>query len=590
VSSPSQFHNSCRPAGLSFCRKVKPDGVLHVAVDSRIHQLYKRAIERPLDDNAAWQLAGAYARIGANNEALAWINTAIVLAPLGDYFCIKGKILSQMNTFSEAAECYECAIKLGTPMSNASAFLASIYAREPERRATAVSLILAVIRHNPRNVFPYVIMAGCLADRTLTEMIAASESILTGVYNKSALYCGIAESLCLRGRFEEAAESADFVLRHDPKCSYAWFMRGVIALRGFHDPDAALYYHMQAAALDHVWIEAVIGDLLYLGQYENAREQFLSTRAEYRSFLSESDTGSATGSRRPALGGKTILARATMGFGDAILHTRFASLASKNGASVVIQCPRAIRSLFKTSPGVAGVIPHEEEPGIVDLEINLEHLGFIYPLAAKGAGLYVPCFFPRPDLIEKWRSRLPSSEQLRIGIAWHGGPSWQDEPHRRRSIPLACFESLFQIPNTTWVSLQKGQGIEELQAHADIHCVVDIGIGSETADFADTAAAIAGLDLVISVDTSIAHLAGSMGKPTFVLLPYTSFWVWSLQGQHTVWYPATTLFRQQTPGEWTSPMEQIRDRVSELARAHSRLNNLTEEKTRQPAFSAFHAD
>lgn len=542
-----------------------------------IHQLLKRTAEHSLDAGVASRLATAYSSIGANRDALSWIDKAIELAPLatGDYFYAKGKILSELDAFTEAGECYQRAIELGTRMPHPSALLAAIYARKLGRHAEAISLLTRDVRSTPADIFPYVILTECFEGHGAAEIIESAKQILAGAYDRFALHCGVAEALCRRGRFEEAAHCADYVLREDPNCSYAWFVRGSIALRGFHDPDAALHCHSQAAALDRRWIEAVIGDLLYLADYESAREKFLSIRPQYRLLLAHPGSAMTAASSDPVLDGQVVLARSTMGFGDAILHSRFASRVHKAGAEVIIQCANPICSLLETSPGVARVIPHEGECPFVSFDMNLEHLGFLCRLTVKEVGHDIPYLLPSKELRERWHSRLPPSNGLRVGIAWRGGPSWQDEIYRSRSVRLSSFTPLFGIPGITWISLQKGPGTEELRTHGDFYPVQEIGLEKDFADFADTAAAISMLDLVITVDTSIAHLAGAMGKPTFVLLPYTAFWVWSLKGQRTPWYPAVKLFRQRRPGEWAPPISQIKGDLEALVAKDLSLSDLT---------------
>jgi len=154
-----------------------------------------------------------------------------------------------------------------------------------------------------------------------------------------------------------------------------------------------------------------------------------------------------------------------------------------------------------------------------------------------------------------------------VGIAWRGSRAWFDQPHRYRSIPLGSFGPLFEVPGVTWISLQKGSAIDELHTSPAGRHVLQIGLEDDGADLGDTAAAITILDLVVTVDTSIAHLAGAVGKPTFVLLPYTAWWAWSLHGSRTPWYPTFRLFRQRAPGDWEWPIQQAKGALESLVRA-----------------------
>jgi ADP-heptose:LPS heptosyltransferase len=171
----------------------------------------------------------------------------------------------------------------------------------------------------------------------------------------------------------------------------------------------------------------------------------------------------------------------------------------------------------------------------------------------------VPYLFAAPDLVEQWRQRLGAPEGFKIGIAWRGSPTHAND--RTRSIPLSCFESLAALPGVRLFSLQKWAGAEQLQDAANRFPVTEVG--SRLEDFMDTAAVLANLDLLITCDTAVAHLAGALALPVWVALPLVPDWRWLLDRSDSPWYPTMRLFRQKAPGDWAGVFEQIKTALGE---------------------------
>ena len=190
----------------------------------------------------------------------------------------------------------------------------------------------------------------------------------------------------------------------------------------------------------------------------------------------------------------------------------------------------------------------------------------------------VPYVFADPQLVEHWRETLavqrtsslrPPASSLTVGLAWQGNPKCPGD--RYRSIPLAAFAPLAQVPGVRLVNLQKGPGVEQLAAVAKAWPIVDFGDSLDTANgaFMDTAAIMKNLDLVITSDTSTAHLAGALGVPVWVALPVVPDWRWRLDHEDCPWYPTMRLFRQQQWGEWSDVFRQMAQRLQSLATAAS---------------------
>jgi hypothetical protein len=182
-----------------------------------------------------------------------------------------------------------------------------------------------------------------------------------------------------------------------------------------------------------------------------------------------------------------------------------------------------------------------------------------------------PYLAARPDLVAQWKERLAAIPGLKVGINWHGRPGTGD--FSRRNIPLACFAALADIPGAALISLQKGEGCDQLPATVGGGLSIgDLGEEFDTAHgaFVDTAAVMMNLDLVISSDTAVPHLAGALGVPVWLALPLIPDWRWMLDRSDSPWYPTMRLFRQTTRGDWRGVFEEMRRELTKLIHLRER--------------------
>jgi ADP-heptose:LPS heptosyltransferase len=218
------------------------------------------------------------------------------------------------------------------------------------------------------------------------------------------------------------------------------------------------------------------------------------------------------------------------------------------------------------------VIRHGEALPKVDWQCPLLSLPLAFGTELNTVPAEVPYIYADPCPAEAWRRRLPGNS-LRIGLAWGGS---QLHPHDDlRSVPLELLAPLTRIEGTTFYSLQMGAPAEQIKQLRDRVRLVDLQ--NEQKDFADTAAIVASLDLVISIDTSVAHLAGAMGKPVWVILSKSADWRWLLDRKDSPWYPTARLFRQSTPGNWqevvTRVERELRERLQQAMAAGTRADS-----------------
>jgi tetratricopeptide (TPR) repeat protein len=256
------------------------------------------------------------------------------------------------------------------------------------------------------------------------------------------------------------------------------------------------------------------------------------------------------------LAGKTILVQALHGFGDAIQFVRFLPLVKARGARVILEHQPALATLLQGADGWDTLVARHTEREVLEMDFDL-HI----PLMRLPAPLEiedripatVPYLRPDPERVQRWRNRLAADQGCKVGLVWAGNPHFAGD--RLRSCRLADYAWLARLPQVRFYSLQKGPATEQIASAGRKMGLTDLG--PDLHDFADTAAAIMNLDLVISVDTAVAHLAGALGRPVWTLLPFHACWRWMEEREDTPWYPTMRLFRQCGRGDWANVLRRL---------------------------------
>jgi tetratricopeptide (TPR) repeat protein len=267
------------------------------------------------------------------------------------------------------------------------------------------------------------------------------------------------------------------------------------------------------------------------------------------------------------LAGRTILLLAEQGLGDTLQFLRFVPLVQQRGGRVILQSQAPLHQLLThCAPKLQVIVPGAPLPGF-DVYAPLMSLPGVLGITPTSVPAEVPYLHADPPLVLSWRQKLQALGGFRIGIAWQGNPANRFD--QQRSIPLAQFAPLAQLEGVRLVSLQKGPGMDQLHALADRFPVVDLGncLDEAAGAFMDTAAIMKNLDLVISSDTAIAHLAGALAVPVWVALPLIPDWRWLLERQDSPWYPTLRLFRQTQSGRWDDVFARMAEELkSELVK------------------------
>ena len=394
------------------------------------------------------------------------------------------------------------------------------------------------------------------------EAMAHYQSCLRLRPQDPGLLCKVAIAFQLLGRTDEAVGLYEATLSLEPNFPEALNNLGC-ALQELGRLDEAMARYKQAQTLAPDYAEAHLSEAivhLLKGDFAAGWPKY-----EWRWLLKDTEPH---GHEQPLwdgsrLDGKTILIHCEQGLGDCIQFIRYARLVKELGGTVVVFCPKALARLFRHAPGIDQLVSERSAIPPCDCRAPLLSLPLLLGTTPATVPADVPYLRPEPALVAAWRQRLAAHQGFKVGLVW-AGDSRRPDPKsfatdRRRSMRLEQMVPLGGLPGLSFISLQKGEPAAE--ASRPPFALADWS--RELEDFADTAALIANLDLVISVDTSVAHLAGALARPVWLLSRFDGCWRWLLDRDDSPWYPGLRIFRQPRPGDWASVVEQVRGALAE---------------------------
>jgi tetratricopeptide (TPR) repeat protein len=296
--------------------------------------------------------------------------------------------------------------------------------------------------------------------------------------------------------------------------------------------------------------------LLLLGRFEEGWREHEWRISAHATSVPTFDTPRWAGEE---IGDRTLLLHAEQGFGDTIQFCRYAPLIV-GAAKVVLAVQPPLVRLMRSLRGDLSIVAADDVPAH-DLHCSLLSLPHVLGSRIEASATAAPYLAADPALVQTWRDRLAGAPGFKVGLVWAGGlRPGQPEllgVHRRRSMTLDAMAPIAGIPGVSFVSLQLGEPAQ--QASRPPAAMVLHDFTGELHDFSDTAALVEALDLVISVDTAVAHLAGAMGKPVWLLNRFDTDWRWLLERNDSPWYPSMRVFRQPSPGDWRSVMVAVRE-------------------------------
>ncbi|WP_321789403.1 tetratricopeptide repeat protein [Paraburkholderia sp. J94] len=457
---------------------------------------YGRAREiEPQSAHFAFNLGRALEKAGRTDTAIAHYRASRALAPHDTATLMAlGKLLRSSGQHAEAAACFE-----------------PVVAREPDNAHALFELGYAYdAMHRYDEAIP------------LYRRAAALKPEAAGVVNNLAFaYTALA-------RYDEAETYYRRALELNPALPESRFQLGMLLLR--------------RQDYDEGW-----------PLFEDRKTTTLG-KPNYRTLPPPEWQG---GQGEPLAGKRFLIAR-EQGVGDQMQFVRYAQWLAEQGAQVDAWVAPELASLAATVPGVARVLDAAPSDAAMARDYDYWCDVMSLPLKFPGQPIYAPPSYMRADpaLVEMWRMRVAARSagaRRRIGLVWAGNPRHHFDAFR--SLPLTALLPLAALKGNAWFAIQKGEGVKQLPDVAGrwpLHAV-----GDDLPDFAATAALIEALDLVITVDTSVAHLAGALGKPVWVLLAAQPDWRWGMGRRDSVWYPSARLFRQTTLGDWRGVVAEL---------------------------------
>jgi Flp pilus assembly protein TadD len=246
------------------------------------------------------------------------------------------------------------------------------------------------------------------------------------------------------------------------------------------------------------------------------------------------------------LNGQTILIIAEQGLGDTIQFIRYVTLVAQRGGRVTVACRKPLQRILATCPGVENVLSEKDRIPSFSCYSPLMSLPRVFGTSLYTVPAQVPYLFPDEGLISRWRKEFESTPEFKLGVVWQGNP--QHRKDRPRSFRLNNLEPFSRITGVRLFSLQKGYGAEQISELDGRFQVTDLSVHLD--DLVDTAVVLKNLDLLITADTSVAHLAGALGVPTWLAIPAAADWRWLREREDSPWYPSLRLFRQRESGAW----------------------------------------
>jgi tetratricopeptide (TPR) repeat protein len=524
-------------------------------------KLYARVLKAEPDHFDALQLLGlAKAQVGQMGEAFRLLSAALKINPHAPDVLINfANVLHALKRDQDALDCLDRALALrpGDPDALLNRGDALLTLSRPQE---AIACFDDVLARDPRQADALLSRGTALATLGRPERALADFDAALALGHPNAHY-NRGNALFELGRYAEAVAAFDRALALTPDNPQAWNNRGntLTALKR-HQEAIESFDRALAVQKDHAgahFNRALA--LLVLGDWQRGFAEY-----EWR-WKRSGMTDMRSGYGKPLwlgefpLARKIILLHAEQGLGDTIQFARYAPLLARAGATVVLEVQPELTSLLSRLEGVASCHARGDKLPPYDVHCPLGSL----PLAFKTKPANVPAEIPylRADEshLAKWRPRIEALPGKRIALTWAGNTSHAND--RNRSIDLSLLEPLLALEGVSFLSIQRElreKDAEILARHVNV-----THLGGELADMDDTTAVSALADLTISVDTSVVHLAGSLGRPVWVMLPYAPDWRWTLSGDRTPWYPQARLFRQTALADWQNTITMVR---AELAR------------------------
>jgi tetratricopeptide (TPR) repeat protein len=549
------------PAWVNFGNALIKLGKLQEAVGP----LQEATRRDPNSALAHFELAGLLMKLGRNDPAAAHYGRCVELQPgnvIAHFY--RGAVLGALGRHQEAAASYERALQLKPDHPETLVNLGNALANL-KRYDEAIDRLQRAIELRPQFAEARVNLGNALfgAGR-IEQAIEALNDALRLQPDSSEAYNNLGNALVKQFKYAEAVEAYQNALRLKPEDPEPRYNLGSTYYR-LREPQRAIDEVNRALELRPAYAEArytrAVASLLrgdFRQGWADYESRWQCPEFKPRTYAQPLWTGEE-------LGGRRILLFAEQGLGDTLQFIRYVKLVKQRGGVPIVEVHTPLLKVLAATPGLGEVRPLDANSQDFDVYAPLMSLPGILGTDAHSIPAQQAYLRADPQRVRHWAQELGASNNIRVGLAWQGNPSYPDD--RLRSVPLLEIAPLGPQPGVEFISLQKGPGTEQLDSLPEQFQVRQLGadFDESAGPFVDTAAVMVNLDLILTSDTAVAHLAGALGRPVWILLPYAPDWRWMLERTYSLWYASARLFRQQSQGDWTSPVQEVAGALAKLA-------------------------
>jgi tetratricopeptide (TPR) repeat protein len=475
----------------------------------------------------------------------------------------RGLVLAKLARHEESLRSYDMALAINPDSADVLVNRANSLVAV-KKFDDALAAFHRALTLDPKHFVAHLGRGGALVQlKRYSEALDSYEKAVAIAPDESQCYNNRALALAALGRYDEAFASYDKALELAPNFVEAYVNRGN-AFGSLGHTERGLADYLRALEIKPDRVEAIWNMSLAQLTLGNFREGWKNYEVRWRK---EETVPYRRNFTQPLwlgkeeVAGRTILLHAEQGLGDTFQFLRYAPLLAHRGAKVILEVQPSQKTLLADVDGLSGIYSRGEDLPDFDLHCPIMSLPLAFGTELATIPAEIPYIRVPADRLPKWRARLGESRALRVGVAWAGSATHTN--NRNRSITLSRFAALFAASKVEFVTLQKELGPGDaatLRRHPNV-----IPLGEELSDFADTAAVISLLDLVVSVDTSVVHLTGAIGRPFWLLVPFAPDFRWLLKREDSPWYPTARLFRQPGINDWESVFERARRELERKA-------------------------
>jgi tetratricopeptide (TPR) repeat protein len=507
---------------------------------------YERALTlAPGSVDTLYNLGNTCQDLGRPAQAIAYFERALHLNPEAiELYNNLGTALQDLGRLDEAIACYRQGQTLRPDTVEILVNLASAL-RAQEELDEAQACYERALALRPNHVESHIGLAVVLRDRgQLEEAVAHNERALALAPDHPETHNNLGVVLVDLGRTEEAIAHYQRALALQPDRAETHYNLAVaVGRQGKYADALACYGRALAVRADYAQAHFNRGlALLLTGRLEEGWPEY-----EWRFAVARYDRklDRPLWSGAP-LAGRSVLIHAEQGLGDTLQFVRYVPAVAERGGRVVLEAPPSLVRLLRTVPGASQVVATGDSLPAFDCHCPLLSLPAVFQTSLATIPDAVPYLSIPAEAPAAWAERIGDAPGLRVGVVWAGTTIG--------AVDLRLLRPLWDIGGISWFSLQVGDQSRDITL---LDGVKIADLSPWLTDFAETAAAVSQLDLVISVDTSVAHLAGGLGRPVWIMLPYWPDWRWLLDREDSPWYPTARLFRQKNPSDWSTVAQEL---------------------------------